>query len=292
VDGSRARAGTISNLQVKFEPTFNSLKHLEEIYGDLIIALPSFNVRDSVHTVRRGRGGNQPAQSNVAALWLAHPASRKLNGIEFNPQRDVTAFRTTPATNGVTCDYNLWRGFAVTEEAAAYYASQELRRQQQCALTAGPEMGDSGTPTSLLTLQSCMAAACKPVLDHILNVWCRRDERSYRYVIGWMANVVQKRGKNGTALVVKGRQGAGKGVIISEKLGSIIGRDHFFHAHNIEDVLGARTRTTSALPAWCFWTKSRTVAIVNRLSEPKSWSQSQHTCVTETSSPLTRLTRT
>ena len=216
-------SGADSHAQVRFVPTFNSLKHLEELYSDLNVVLPSFNVRDTTHVRRRG---NQPAQSNVAAVWLTHPASRKLNGIEFNPQRDVTAFRTTPATSGSTCDYNLWRGFAIPEEAAAQYARRTVPETMNHAASA-------------LMLQR-MTALARPILDHILNVWCRRDERSYRYVLGWMANVVQKRGKNGTALVVKGPEGAGKGVVV-EKLGEIIGRDHFFHAHNIEDVLGLYT---------------------------------------------------
>ena len=218
---AKVDAPTRKNAAV-FTSTFNSLKHLEELYSDLNVLLPSL-----LPSQRRGvpKRSSQPAQSNIAALWLVHPASRKLNGIEFNPQRNATAFRDARHTTEL-CDYNLWRGFAVTDEAATAYA-----REAVGSLAAACDMR--------------MLAIAQPILDHILNVWCKKDQRSFDYVMGWMANIVQKRGKNGTALVVKGPQGAGKGVIV-QKLGNVIGRDHFFHAHNIEDVLGTYTHNIRA----------------------------------------------
>lgn len=165
-------------------------------------------------------------------MWLNHPASRRFNAIEFNPQKHPTFLRSIHdddhKDNGQLAqgprNYNLWRGFAITQAMADEYANSIGRLQHK-------------TPEQIAA----------PLLQHIRRVWCSNDQRSYRYVIGWMANVIQKRGKNGTALVVKGPQGAGKGIVV-QKLGEIIGRegDHFFHAHNIEDVLGTFTHNLRA----------------------------------------------
>jgi len=213
-----------------WSPTFNSLKHLEELYSDLNVEIPSYlDLSQSAGARPAASRRHRTAKTNVATLWLAHPASRKLNGIEFNPQREVTRFRDL--SSNIACDYNLWRGFAVPEETAMAYAAT-------AALTPHPV--DVWTRPDVL-----MQRMVQPILQHIRDVWCKSDQRSFAYVMGWMANVVQKRCKNGTALVVKGPQGAGKGVIV-QKLGDVIGRDHYFHAHNIDDVLGTYTHNIRA----------------------------------------------
>jgi hypothetical protein len=70
--------------------------------------------------------------------------------------------------------YNLWRGFAVH-----------------------PEQGDWGL-----------------FHDHILdNIACGNEEY-YRWILAWMARLVQNPGgpKPGTAIAIRGKQGTGKGV--------------------------------------------------------------------------------
>ena len=49
--------------------------------------------------------------------------------------------------------------------------------------------------------------------DHILNVICSGDQKLYKYVLGWMAYLIQNPGLPGqVALVLKGGRGTGKGV--------------------------------------------------------------------------------
>lgn len=204
-----------SEQRIRWEPSFNSLKHLEEIYSNLNIQLPNYaQVLSQLQQQSSRKRRNTSV--NAASLWLNHPASRRLNGIEFDPQKPAVLFRNSlpAAAEG---DYNLWRGFAITREMADRYQAQEA------------------------------AQLAAPLLNHIRQVWCRNSQVSYDYVISWMANVIQKRGKNATALVIKGPQGAGKGIVV-QKLGEIIGReaDHFFHAHNMEDVLGTYTHNLRA----------------------------------------------
>lgn len=71
--------------------------------------------------------------------------------------------------------YNLWRGFAVEPDPNA---------------------------------------SCELFLNHILKIICCGNEDHYRYVIGWLAHMIQvPEEKPGVALVLKGIKGAGKDTI-------------------------------------------------------------------------------
>lgn len=73
---------------------------------------------------------------------------------------------------------------------------------------------------------------CSLLLSHIKNILCDRNEFLYDYVLDWAADMFQDPGTpKGTCLVLRGNEGAGKGVFISHVLGSIISR-HFIHLTN------------------------------------------------------------
>jgi hypothetical protein len=79
--------------------------------------------------------------------------------------------------------YNLWRGFSVE-----------------------PKEGD-----------------CSKFLSHVKENICCNDEETYRWVMAWMADMVQNPGsKPGVALVLRGKQGTGK-TKFGEVLGSLLG---------------------------------------------------------------------
>jgi hypothetical protein len=78
---------------------------------------------------------------------------------------------------------------------------------------------------------------CKPVLDHILNVWGMGHQASYDYNIRWMAFTIQKPWiKLRVALILKGFEGAGKGCIL-QMLAKIMGSKYFFQVSNIKQEL-------------------------------------------------------
>lgn len=69
--------------------------------------------------------------------------------------------------------------------------------------------------------------AHEPFLDHISNIVCQGDEEHYRWVLVWMADLIQQPGnKPGLVLVLRGAHGVGKSIIL-EYLAQILGR----HAH-------------------------------------------------------------
>ena len=58
---------------------------------------------------------------------------------------------------------------------------------------------------------------CGLYLDHIQNNICKSDDELYDYVINWMADAIQNPGRRpGVALVIRGKQGVGKGVFVNE----------------------------------------------------------------------------
>jgi hypothetical protein len=73
---------------------------------------------------------------------------------------------------------------------------------------------------------------CDLLLDHIKTILCDGDEFLYNYVLDWAADMIQDPGNpKGTCLVMRGNEGAGKGVFASHVLGRIISR-HFIHLTN------------------------------------------------------------
>jgi len=58
---------------------------------------------------------------------------------------------------------------------------------------------------------------CGLYLEHIQNNICKGDDELYDYVINWMADAIQNPGRRpGVALVIRGKQGVGKGVFVNE----------------------------------------------------------------------------
>jgi phage/plasmid-associated DNA primase len=65
--------------------------------------------------------------------------------------------------------------------------------------------------------------AYKPLLKHLYNYVCHRDGDLYRWLVAWLANLIQEPGhKPGVAIALHGEQGAGK-TILYRYLESIFG---------------------------------------------------------------------
>jgi hypothetical protein len=76
-------------------------------------------------------------------------------------------------------------------------------------------------------------------LDHIMIIWCQNQKDVYEYILNWFAHLVQRPGKKmATCPVLKGGQGAGKGVII-QKVAEILGMEYFIQSTNIEEITGS-----------------------------------------------------
>lgn len=80
-------------------------------------------------------------------------------------------------------------------------------------------------------------ASCDRLLRHLREVICRNDEAIYRWVLGWLAHMVQKPWeKPGSALVLRGKKGAGKDTL-GYYVGAIFPQNHTV-VHEREHFLG------------------------------------------------------
>lgn len=82
------------------------------------------------------------------------------------------------------------------------------------------------------------AKKCQKIRDHILHILCEGDHGFYEWIISWMAHKIQMPAeKIGTAIALRSGQGVGKGTIITDVFGKILGQ-HFKHLINIGMVTG------------------------------------------------------
>ncbi len=78
---------------------------------------------------------------------------------------------------------------------------------------------------------------CSLFLNHIHDVIASCDDEIYDYTTAWMADAVQNPDKRpGTAIVLRGRQGVGKGVFCSQ-FGKLFG-SHFVHVYHSKHLTG------------------------------------------------------
>lgn len=78
---------------------------------------------------------------------------------------------------------------------------------------------------------------CSLFLSHIRDNICAGDMACFEYVLNWMAHLVQRPGDlPEVAIVLKGRQGTGKGIFVSN-FGALLGR-HYRHVTSRDHLLG------------------------------------------------------
>lgn len=67
---------------------------------------------------------------------------------------------------------------------------------------------------------------CQLILEHILDVWCDRNLKLFKWVIAWFAQMLQQPDTlTGSMLVIQGGQGTGKGIIV-QALAKILGKGY------------------------------------------------------------------
>jgi hypothetical protein len=93
--------------------------------------------------------------------------------------------------------------------------------------------------------------------NHIREVIACGDDRIFKYIMAWMAQLVQQPGgqRPGTAIVLRGKQGTGKGCFVTQ-FGAIFGC-HFLHITNQNQLTGRfNSHQKNALLVFCdegFW---------------------------------------
>lgn len=80
---------------------------------------------------------------------------------------------------------------------------------------------------------------CSRFLSHIRDVICAGDEAHFDWLIKWLADMVQNPGrKPGTAVVLRGGEGSGKGTAFANQLRDIIGARLYRKVSRSEQLIG------------------------------------------------------
>jgi len=157
-------------------------------------------------------------------------------------RKEVRAIGFNPSENVDTNDiFNLWKGFKIDKQKADNFNE----------------------------------ADAKPVLKHILDIWCKGNKTSYNYVMDYLSHILQKPHKKcGVVLCLKSKQGAGKGVIL-EKMAEIIGDNHYVQNSNANFLFGDFNGMLEAKILIdldeCFWggDKKLESVVKNKITEKK-----------------------
>lgn len=131
-----------------------------------------------------------PAASERTGRVESRRVDRAMSWRGHPQRRNVKGLEFAPARDLGPDYYNLWKGWGL---APAY---------------------DDG-------------AAARLILDHIRDTWCQGDKTLAHWVLSWFAQLVQEPcRKPGTALVLRGEEGTGKGVIAGVLMRRIVASAH------------------------------------------------------------------
>ena len=77
-----------------------------------------------------------------------------------------------------------------------------------------------------------------PILNHIKEIWCNNDEVIYKYIMCFLATVLQKPAtKIGVVICLQGEEGGGKGCIL-KILEKIMSKKHYAQIADMKDIIG------------------------------------------------------
>lgn len=129
------------------------------------------------------------------------------------------------------------KGKPINKPLGQWWLMQPHRRQyDKIVFSPGVDVSES---YNLWRGFGCEAiqGKCDLFLNHIRKVVCSGNEEHYNYLVGWMASAVQIPNRPaGTAVILKGDQGTGKGVFV-KAFGSLFGR-HFMQVADPKHLVG------------------------------------------------------
>jgi hypothetical protein len=119
----------------------------------------------------------------------------------------------------------------------AYWLRSPRRREYR-----GVEFKPNGGRADYLNLFTGFAVKPKSgtagrFWEFLREVICNNNDEAYKYVRRWLAHIFQRPEElPGTALVLRGKQGTGKGTFV-DTIGKLIG-DHYIELHSMDQVTG------------------------------------------------------
>ena len=173
-----------------------------ELNNNFIVRLPRECENSVCMHVRFLVGQTQP--QNPIQIWQRNASIQQVDRVTFDPS-------TTEAYPVDARVFNLFRGLTISREDAAASVPQ------------GHNIID----------------LVKAFIDHITDIWYHGDGKPAKFLLQWMASIVQRPWvKMPLIPAIKGGQGAGKSIVITHFLTSILGAEHVLHCVDADSILG------------------------------------------------------
>jgi hypothetical protein len=200
---------SIESLKPKWFQKLNQLHAVASVNGKTVIM--HFKPDGSIHYGSEHDLHILYANQRIPRGKTTVPSSREW--IEDRSRKTYHDIIFAPNKKNIGQAYNLWQGWSVEPAAGPH-----------------PEKG------------------CRLFLDHLKKVICRNNPEHYRYMLGWLAHLIQRpEDKPGVAVVYRGRKGAGKdtpfkylGQIMRQHYTVVSNPEHFngrFNAHEARTIL-------------------------------------------------------
>ena len=203
VEGCRVKAQTTSSNSKKSRQAKSVLDELNHKHAVVRVGGKTLILNEEYDPVFRHKGITLSSPADLKLYYDNQPI--KVKGQLYNPVTLWLKHKDRRQYEGIVMapgqdpprHYNLWQGFAVE-----------------------PQAGD-----------------CSLYLDHLKWNIAQGDEEIYKYLIHWMAHTVQHPSNRvGVSIVLRGRQGTGKGVMCSQ-FGALFG-SHFVHVQHSKHLVG------------------------------------------------------
>lgn len=148
--------------------------------------------------------GEKKIKINAMKEWYGSPYALTYKKIVFNPRPLFTPGAARPL------DLNTFVGIAFPQKRQ--YTAEECRQLEQNEL--------------------------KLFLQHLKEIVCHGDEELFEYCFNWMwSKVTRPWHRINTALVMRSKEGAGKGVVV-EKIAQILGCQYMSKPSSLENITG------------------------------------------------------
>ena len=242
----RSKAVKYANQRLKNDQPVYGLKHLKDILGKKVVTkLCSWlDLKKPVENVKY----QENIDTAILELNCKHAVvivggkTLILNeGYDPSMDREEITFSTAADFKlrylNETIVVGVDKDGDVSEQIAKVWLSNKYRRAYDRIVFA-----PAGAPPNYFNLFKgfplpAVKGDCSLYWGHIFKVICSGDPIIYEYVRKWMAHSIQKPEElPGVALVLRGRQGVGKGVFV-EFFGKLFG-SHYLSVYNMSQVAG------------------------------------------------------
>lgn len=130
------------------------------------------------------------------------------------------------------------KGNAITMPLGKWWLGNESRRQyRQIVFSPEREVADAYNLWTGFAVEAKPGTGHERFLAHVRDNLCAGDPTVYRYLLGWMASVVQHPAQPGqVAIVLRGSMGTGKS-FFATTMGALFGR-HYKHVADAKHIVG------------------------------------------------------